>query len=148
MKKPITVWRKWEKIPVKKRNTRLAREMAKECGMRSMGEVRFAADLDKRKIKYVYEPETWEYQHKVQHYTPDFWLPEYEFFVEYKGKLTDQIRSKMLRVKDCNPDKDIRMVFERAANRIRKGSPTTYDKWAAQKGFPWSEHYIDDEWLR
>jgi hypothetical protein len=148
MKKPTTVWNKWNRIPKKNRNARLGREMAKECGMRSMAEVRCAADMDKRKIEYEYEPHTLSYQYKPQSYTPDFWLPEHGFYVEVKGKMTDDIRKKMLSVKDCNSDIDIAMVFERAANKIRKGSPTTYAKWCERKGIEWSEHIIDDKWLR
>lgn len=148
MLKPITVWRRWNAIPKRKRNARLGREMAKQCGMRSMAEVRFAADLDKRKIKYIYEPEVWTYQYDPQEYTIDFFLPDFEFYSEVKGKMTNEIRKKMLTVRSCNPDKDIRFVFERAANKIRKGSPTTYAKWCDQKNFKWCEHIISDKWLR
>jgi hypothetical protein len=148
MKKPLTVWRKWNRIPKNKRNAWLGRKMAKECGMRSMTEVRCAADMDKKKIKYEYEPHIMSYQYKPQKYTPDFWLPDHDLYVEVKGKMTDDIRRKMWTVIECNPDVNIAMVFERAANKIRKGSPTTYAKWCERKGIEWSEHLIDDEWLR
>jgi len=115
--------------------------------MKSMGEVRFAADLTQKGIVWKYEPETWVYQYEPQKYTPDFWLPEHNMYIEYKGKMTNEIRRKLLAVRKCNPQYDLRLVFERIANKIRKGSPTTYDKWAEQKNFKWTEQLIEQAWL-
>ena len=67
---PIQVMKKWDAIAPKQRNSKLARKFAKLAGMRSIGEVRCAADMDKRGIKYKYENTVLAYQHKVQKYTP------------------------------------------------------------------------------
>jgi hypothetical protein len=142
-----------------KRSTKLAREIAKLVGMKSMGEVKCAADLQNRGVKYGYEVETFEYQHKPQHYTPDFVIPrkgQKNLYVEYKGKMTPDIRRKMIAIQRSNPDLEIAIVFENAKNNISKrrkkkdgtyNTPTKYWQWAERKGFLWSEHTIKEEWL-
>lgn len=143
---PLQVMKQWLGVAAKKRNSRLARELAKKAGMRSMGEVRCAADMKKRKIPYEYETLTLEYQHEPQKYTPDFILPN-GVIIEYKGKMTNETRKKLLSIKRCNPDARICLVFEKPNNKIRKGSKTTYWQWAEKNGFPWSEHYVKKEWI-
>jgi hypothetical protein len=148
--KPTTVFRMWNAIPEAERNAKLAKQYAKKCGMKSMGEVRCAADLIKRKIPYGYETHTMEYQYKPQQYTPDFelYVPGDRIYIEYKGKMTNEVRRKMLAIKDCNPDIEVCLVFEKPKNKIRKGSKTTYAQWAEKNGFKWSEHYVKEEWLK
>ncbi len=142
-----------------KRSSKLAREIAKEVGMKSMGEVKCAADLQKRKIRYKYESETFAYQYDPQKYTPDFVIQrqgQKPLYVEYKGKMTGDIRKKMLAVQKCNPDVDFALVFENANNGITKrrkkkdgtyNKPTKYWQWAEKKGFLWSEHTVPEEWI-
>lgn len=145
-----------------KRSTKLAREIAKEAGMKSMGEVKCAADMDARKIPYTYEDKVFQYQYEPQKYTPDFNIlikrkGKKPLHVEYKGKMTGDVRKKMLAVKKCNPDIEVAIVFENANNGITKrrkkkdgtyNTPTKYWQWAVQKGFLWSEHTVREEWLR
>jgi hypothetical protein len=145
---PIQVMKKWLGIDQKKRNSRLAQQLAKEAGMRSMGEVRCAADMKRRRIPYKYEPLVLTYQHEPQKYTPDFVSPKIEGVIEYKGKMTNETRKKLLSIQRCNPDVPIRLVFEKPNNKIRKGSKTTYWQWAEKNGFDWSEHYVKKEWLK
>jgi len=178
--KPSTVLRMWEKevaklkagivkqceakgikgreksIWMSKASSKLAKQMARKAGMKSMGEVKCAADLEKRKIKYKYEDTTVEYQHKPQKYTPDFdilrgkVLPtgaKEKIHIEYKGKLDYETRKKLLAVRASNPDMVVCIVFEKANNKIRKGSKTTYGMWAESKGFLWSEHTVKREWI-
>lgn len=162
LKSPTVVLRKWtkyqkeqHKLPPKKRAkarvmSRIAKEFAKLCGMKSMGEVRCAADLIKKRIAYAYEETTLSYQYKPQKYTPDFDLFGAEgkkIHIEYKGKLDNATRKKMLAVKECNPDVEICFVFEKPNNKIRKGSKTTYGMWADKAGFKWSDQYVNEEWL-
>lgn len=171
--KPTTIVKRWEKAVEKlkaeltakcekenikglaksrlisKACSRLAKEWAKKAGMKSMGEVKFAADLERRKVPYKYEATTVEYQHKPQKYTPDFDLAigDRTIHIEYKGKLDYETRKKLLAIRDSNPNMDICLVFEKAGNKIRKGSKITYGMWAESKGFHWSEGVIRDEWL-
>ena len=149
---PIQVMNKWNKIPPKKRNSQMARKYSAMAGMRSMGEVRCAADMKRRKIKYKYEELEMQYQHKPQKYTPDFVIrgqvPKHgDRIIEYKGKMTNETRKKLLSIQRCNPSAVLCLVFEKPNNKIRKGSKTTYWQWAEQNDFPWSEHYVKDEWL-
>jgi hypothetical protein len=146
-----------------KRSTKLARQIAKEAGMKSMGEVKCAADMDKRGIPYTYEGETFEYQYDVQKYTPDFNIlitrkNKKPLHVEYKGKMTDDVRKKMLTIKKCNPDMEFALVFENPNNPISKrrklkdgtyNTPTKYWQWAEKKGFLWSDKDtgVREEWL-
>lgn len=151
---PIQVMKKWDAFPKNKRNSYTARKMAKLAGMRSMGEVRCAADMKRRKIKYTYEKLVMAYQHKPQKYTPDFLIECdadstncEDIIIEYKGKMTDETRKKLLSIQRCNPTARICLVFEKPNNKIRKGSKTTYWQWAEKNNFPWSEHFVKEEWL-
>jgi hypothetical protein len=145
---PIQVMKKWDAIPPKKRNSRMAKEFAKKCGMRSMGEVRCAADMKRRQIPYKYEARLMTYQHQPQKYTPDFESPKIEGVIEYKGKMTNETRKKLLSIQRCNPKIPIRLVFEKPNNKIRKGSKTTYAQWAEKNGFDWSEHFVKEGWIK
>lgn len=135
---------------ISKACSKLAKEWAKKAGMKSMGEVKCAADMQRRGIAYSYETTTVEYQYQPQHYTPDFDLyrGDRKIHIEYKGKLDYETRKKLLAIRNSNPDMDIYLVFEKANNKIRKGSKTTYGMWAESKGFKWSEHTIKEEWLK
>jgi hypothetical protein len=131
--KPSIVFKEWQDIPLKKRNSHTARYLAKKAGMKSMAEVETAVMLGSLKKGYAYESERWEYQHKVQHYTPDFKIGN--LYVEVKGKATNETRKKMLAVQRCNPDKNLVILFLKGNNKIRKGSKTTYLEWFRKVGY-------------
>jgi hypothetical protein len=131
--------------------SRVAKEYAKQCGMKSMGEVRCAANMQDKKIAYAYENVTFSYQYKPQKYTPDFELygaDGEKIYIEYKGKMDNATRKKLLTIRACNPDIKFYLVFEKPNNKIRKGSKTTYAMWAESHNFEWSEHYVREEWLK
>ena len=87
---------------------------------RSDFELSLAYKLSEANLQYEYETEKISYQPKIKNYTPDFWFPDYNFFVEAKGKFDAADRAKHLLIKKQNPDIDIRFVFQRARNKIRK----------------------------
>ena len=153
MLKPKTVINKWEalvkKMHPRKPGRREAKEYAKMCGMKSIGEVRCAADMDKRGIKWVYERDTLRYQHLPQKYTADFTLIDNrDLLIEYKGKMTNDTRKKMLSVKRSNPDRRICIVFEKANNKLSsRPNSTRYFQWAESNGFEWNETTVKEEWL-
>ena len=153
MLKPQTVLNRWEalikKMAPKKPGRREAKEYAKLCGMKSIGEVRCSADMDKRDIKWVYEKDTLRYQHLPQKYTADFTLIDNgDLLIEYKGKMTNDTRKKMLSVKRSNPDRRICIVFEKANNKLSsRPNSTRYNQWAESNGFEWSEMIVKEEWL-
>jgi hypothetical protein len=128
---------------------RNARTLALSIGMRSMGEVVTAIDLEDNDVQYEYEPEQFTYQYAPQKYTPDFKIKTKSgktIYIEYKGKLTSDVRKKMRFIKMCNPDKDIRIVFENSRNKLNKKSKTQYWKWAEGNNFPWAHKQIPREW--
>lgn len=95
-------------------------------------------------IPAEYEPTTLNYTINAK-YTPDVRL-ENGILVEIKGKLDGPTRRKMLAVKKANPKEDIRFVFMRANNLLRKGAKMKYWQWAEAHGFDWSEGTIPKEW--
>jgi hypothetical protein len=105
-----------------------------------MSEVRFAALLISKKVKFDYEKHVFQYQHKPQKYTVDFSVKQkggHMVHFEYKGKLDAQTRKKMRAIKKSNPTLDIRFVFEKPNNKLYKGAKTRYWEWAEKQGFKW-----------
>lgn len=79
-------------------------------------------------------------------YLPDFSLPN-GVLVETKGRFTSSDRTKMLRVRSQNPGVDIRLVFQRASNKLTKSpNSITYGEWADKHGFQWAQGTIPEEW--
>lgn len=112
-------------------------------------EVRLAAQIAAAGLDVNYETQTIPYtipasDHK---YKPDFVLKN-GVIIEGKGEWTPEDRRKMALVKEQHPDLDIRMVFQRAQNPIRKGSKTTYATVADKIGIPWADNgVIPKAWL-
>ena len=61
-------------------------------GMRSGFEVAFAKWCDKNNIKWLYESKTFDLGNTT--YTPDFYLPEFNLWIEVKGWWRDDARQK------------------------------------------------------
>jgi hypothetical protein len=61
--------------------------------MRSNWEMVFAQYLDKQKIKWQYEPKTFNLGNTT--YTPDFYLPEINIYIEVKGYKSDIFKNKI-----------------------------------------------------
>lgn len=115
-------------------------------GYRSKLERRLAVELKRDGIAFQYEPFKIEYVSNHT-YTPDFVLAN-GIILEAKGYLDPETRSKMVAVKACNPDLDIRFVFERADNTLSKKSKMTYGEWATKAGFLWSDGVVPKEWAK
>lgn len=108
---------------------------------RSKFEANVAHLLRKKKIKFGYETTKFPFTQpsKDRTYTPDFELPMANTFVECKGKLTSEDRSKLIWARDQNPNLRLILLFMRANNYIRKGSKTRYKDWAEKEGFLWAD---------
>lgn len=138
----------------KPKSRKLAREIAKMVGKRSMGEVRFSADnLEGGPgIKAEYEPDSFDYHvDKICTYTPDFKVTTKSgrtFYIEYKGVLDLRARNLLKLVKKQHPKLDIRLVFQEGRNKIRKGSKTTYMMWAKQHGFKAADKLLPARWMK
>lgn len=102
-------------------------------GTRSKLEDRVMEQLIKEGITYEYESMASRIRYTVpisEHiYTPDFVITTRsgkQLYLESKGIWDYQDRYKHLLIKQQYPELDIRFVFQRAKQRIRKGSKTTY----------------------
>jgi hypothetical protein len=62
--------------------------------MRSSWEVAYAKYLDKNHIKWQYEPKTFNLGNTT--YTPDFYLPETDTYIEIKGRWFKDSKKKFL----------------------------------------------------
>jgi len=65
----------------------------KNIRMRSSWEIAYAQYLDKNNIKWQYEPKTFDLGNTT--YTPDFYLPEKDLYIEIKGQFSKYARNKI-----------------------------------------------------
>lgn len=100
---------------------------------RSGLEQRVSKELTSRSVDYLYEPQHLKIAYTIpasdHKYTPDFFIVTdsgKEIFVETKGIWDYDDRYKHLLIRQQEPDLDIRFVFSRSKQPIRKGSKTTY----------------------
>jgi hypothetical protein len=131
----------------KPKSRKLAREVAGMVGRRSMAEVKFdAAFIEGKRIDARYEADTFEYMiAEIRKYTPDWTVHKKNgdiVYLEFKGVLDGKTRKKMKLVKKQHSAFDIRIIFEKASNKIYKGSKTTYGMWADQHGFKWEDNVM------
>tara|TARA_R100000388_G_scaffold27975_1_gene21775 strand:- start:210 stop:617 length:408 start_codon:yes stop_codon:yes gene_type:complete len=125
------------------------RKNAIKHGYRSGFEHKVADQLSENKINFEYEKTTIDYiKPETQHsYTIDFTLPN-GILVETKGRWVIEDRKKHLLIKQQHPELDIRLVFQNAKTKIRKGSKTTYADWCDKNGIIWAEKNIPKSWLK
>ncbi len=131
-----------------RRNASMKQSSAKKAGFRSNFELNLARALADRGIMYEYESTKLTYIPKPRTYTPDFFIPSTNIYIEAKGHLDKGDRVKMLLVKEQHPELDIRFVFLNSRNKIYKGSKTTYADWATKNKFEWAEGSIPEEWYK
>lgn len=97
--------------------------------------------LKRRRIPFTYESERVAYI-LARHYVPDFIIstPLGKIYVECKGYLRPEDRTKMVAVKRLNPHLDIRILFYAAVPK--------QIKWAEKNGFKYAIEEIPTEWLK
>jgi hypothetical protein len=115
---------------------------------RSQFESKLAHQLETSGVKFGYEAKIIGYV-KVCKYKPDFLLQtQRPFLLEAKGYFVPSDRAKLKAVKKQNPGLDLRIVFQRASQRLSKQSSTTYGEWATANGIMWAEGKIPEEWIK
>lgn len=124
---------------------RLGTKRNSEGNGMSRFEAELRAEIEANGIIGTHKTEKIPYS-KDHVYIPDFQLPN-GVIIEAKGYFPPEDRSKMLAVKNCNPDKDIRLVFLSPNSKLNKDSKTTYAQWAEKNGFQWASKHIPIEWL-
>lgn len=113
--------------------------------MRNTLESRVAVQLEKAGLDYQYEVTKLDYILKKR-YIPDFTVTTNNgdlIYIEVKGYLRPEDRTKMLAVKKANPNKTIVFIFQNANNRLNKNSKTTYGEWATKNNFLWTDMCSD-----
>lgn len=104
-----------------------------------------------KRPKISYETDSIEYV-LYKKYIPDFKIEFTDtevppIFIEAKGYLRAEDRTKMRAIKKQNPLVDLRIVFMKDLP-LYKGSKTTYSQWAEKLGIPWAIGTIPDSWLQ
>jgi len=124
------------------------RQQAIKNGYRSGLEDVISEDLKKRGVDFGYETVKIKWQLiESKTYTPDFILPN-GVIIESKGRFVPDDRKKHLKVREQNPELDIRFVFSNSRNKIRKGSKTTYAMWCEKNNFLYADKRIPDKWIK
>lgn len=116
---------------------------------RSTLEKKVAAQLAEAGVSFEYEPRDRTVRYtvpaRVARYLPDFYIG---FIIETKGWFKTKDRQKLAFIKEQFPDLDIRLVFQRAQNKISKDSETTYAAWADTHGFKWADKgVVPEAWI-
>lgn len=96
--------------------------------------------LRRAKVTFKYEGRKIPYV-IAGHYSPDFTVtvPNGEIIIEGKGHFRPEDKRKMVAVKKCNPQLDIRIVFY--ANNLVNA------RWCKKHGFKYAIKKIPKEWL-
>jgi hypothetical protein len=124
---------------------------------RSKLEEKIADQLQSAGIEFEYESFKVPYvvPSRKANYLPDFPVAGRKILIEGKGYFEKPAdRQKLLFIRESNPGIDIRLVFQRAKNKIykkkkgQKSEPPTYGEWADSHGFKWCDKgTIPDEWI-
>jgi len=127
-----------------------SRQVGVRHGFRSGLEERIANELKSFRVRYEFEETKLKYTkpEKIHTYTPDFYLPKQNIYIETKGLFTSQDRQKMRFIKEQHPNIEIRFIFSNAKAKISKKSKTTYGMWAEKYGFKYADKNIPKEWLK
>jgi len=116
-------------------------------GFRSKLEQKGAEQLTKAGIEWKYEKEKLDYvvPERKAKYLPDFVVGDgnNRLYLEFKGwPFEAEDRQKMIHVRDQHPEKDIRIVFHNANQKLYTKSKSTVGEWASEHGFAWSDKVI------
>lgn len=113
----------------------------KKKKVRNKFETRIEQQLKKKRVSFKYESEKIPYILK-RNYIPDFVVitkTGRKLYIECKGYLRPEHKSKMVAVKKLNPELDIRIVFYSQNKK--------FIRWAEKAGFPYAIDEIPKEWL-
>lgn len=115
---------------------------------KSRFEFDFATYLESKNINFEYEPKKFKYIPKERTYTPDFYLVDYDMFIETKGHFVASDRSKHKLIAEQYPDLDLRFVFQDSKQRLNKKSKTTYANWCDKNNFQHANGVLPIKWLK
>jgi len=127
------------------RRKRKPSQALRTSNFRSGFEAKTANYLRRNGVEFEYESVKIEFM-KVATYTPDFILHN-GIIIETKGLWTSDDRTKHLLIREQHPELDVRLCFQNASNKLRKGSKTTYAMWCEKKGIKYCDKTIPRSWL-
>jgi len=115
---------------------------------RSQFEKLVALSIRQQGGKFEYEKRKFKYKPTTRTYTPDFYIPETNIYIEAKGRFISSDRTKMLLVQQQHPDMDIRFLFYNYRQMLYKGSKTHYGEWCNKHNFKWANKTVPIDWLK
>ena len=89
----------------------------KNIWMRSSYEIAYSKYLDKNKIKWLYEPKTFDLGDTT--YTPDFYLPKTKEYIEIKGYIKPNFKNKLYLLKKQNKKINITILFRQELRELK-----------------------------
>lgn len=135
----------------------------KHSAYRSRFEEHTAKQLKQAKVRHEYETMPLRYENfgHPRSYWPDFIIKtpsKAPVFLEVKGWLRADDRWKLERVREANPDIDLRLCFWDAHKPIETGTPEidygagldrwpTLAEWAEGLGLRWCDRELPQGWL-
>lgn len=98
----------------------------KEINFAHRSEKEFAKILDFYRIKWRYEPETFPIEwdkigNPIISFTPDFYIPDYDLFIELttlNQKLVTKKNRKLKKLKELYPDINIKLFYRKDFDSI------------------------------
>lgn len=120
-----------KKVPLAKILNSVGRNKFERCTWDFLNKQGIKVSYERDKIPYIIEGR----------YNPDYTISHSKgtSFLETKGYFRPEAKRKMVAVKRCNPDLDIRLVFY-SKNK-------TNIRWAEKNKFPYCFYTIPEEWL-
>jgi len=85
--------------------------------MRSSWETKYAKYLDKNHIKWQYEPKTFDLGNST--YTPDFYLPKTNKYIEIKGWWRDDAKKKFNKFKKLYLKTRIEVLYQKDLKQLK-----------------------------
>ena len=88
----------------------------KKVWMRSSWEIAYAKYLDSKNIKWLYESKTFDLKNTT--YTPDFYLPETNEYIEIKGWWRDNAKKKFKKFKRLYSNVNIKILKKKELKKL------------------------------
>ena len=88
----------------------------KNINMRSGWEIGYANFLDLSGIKWEYEPKTFDLGYTT--YTPDFYLPEFNLWIEIKGCFTKEAKQKIKKFLKTYKELNFKILMENDLKKL------------------------------
>ena len=104
-----------------KNNVNLKKHEYKDINFANESETEFVKILDFYGIKWIYEPKTFPIEWGINgspktSFTPDFYLPDYDLYIELttlNQKLITKKNKKLKMLKDLYPDINIKLFYKK-----------------------------------